>query len=104
MKSLILTAGNGSRLYPITRVTPKALLDVKGKLVLDHIVSNLDSPRNINKFYILSRNDLHHLDKKIFKENAGELIKHLVDNGQEVYGFEFSSGWYDIGTPEDLER
>ena len=31
MKALILTGGQGSRLYPLTRVTPKALLDIKGK-------------------------------------------------------------------------
>ncbi len=54
--------------------------------------------------YILSNEDLHHLNKKIFKENAGELIKHLVENGQEVYGFKFDGKWFDIGTHDDLEK
>ena len=234
MKSLILTGGLGSRLYPITKITPKPLLDVKGKPVLAHIVDSLDASKqieeisimyphqfesqfksfetylgyekrielisdknrivdempgsigaiayvvkhksinddllvvagdnlfdfNIDDFinfyhthrktsiavyefgnksevtkfgvveldrnnkiisfeekphhprtslvstlcYILSRHDLHHLEKKIFKENAGELIRHLVENGQDIYGYQFRGKWFDIGTFEDLDR
>ncbi len=53
--------------------------------------------------YILSNYDLHHLDKKTFKENAGELIMHLVDH-EDVYAYVFEGKWFDIGTHEDLER
>jgi glucose-1-phosphate thymidylyltransferase len=53
--------------------------------------------------YIISNYDLHHLDKKAFKENAGELIGHLVEH-EDVYGFVFAGKWFDIGTHEDLER
>lgn len=53
--------------------------------------------------YILSNFDLHHLDKKTFKENAGELIIHLVEH-EEVMAFKFSGKWFDIGSYEDLER
>ena len=52
--------------------------------------------------YAISNNDLHHLDKKTFRENAGELISHLVSNG-DVYGYLFSGKWFDIGSHEDLE-
>lgn len=236
MKSLVLTAGSGSRLHPLTRLLPKALLDVKGKPVLEHIVSNLDSSNYVeeiyimyshafeyqfrefdkyfkhnkkielisdkhrivnempgsvgaisyavnhksisddllvvggdnlfdfemdelvhfhylngkktsiavydmgdknkvaNKFgcvtldkhnkiikfeekpskpestlistlcYVISKHDLHHLNNKdILKENAGELIKHLVNNGG-VYGYEFKGKFFDIGTYEDLTK
>lgn len=53
--------------------------------------------------YILSNYDLHHLDKKTFKENAGELIAHLVDH-EEIYGFQFRGKWFDIGSHADLDR
>ena len=53
MKSLVLTAGSGSRLHPLTTITPKPLLDVKGKPVLDHIVSSLDSSANVEEVYII---------------------------------------------------
>ena len=234
MKALILTGGKGSRLYPLTMVTPKALLDIKGKPMLAHILDNLDGSRSLqdisvvyphefdsqfrafekyyqytrniefisdvdrdigempgsigavayvvknkrinddllviagdNLFdfkidnflnfhqdrkktsiavydcgdkkkasrfgvveldkmdrvtrfeekphhpkttlvgtlcYALSNHDLHHLEKKTFKENAGELIRHLVENNNPIYGFKFSGKWFDIGTPEDLDR
>lgn len=234
MKALILSAGLGSRLYPLTRITPKSLLDVKGKPVIAHILDNIDSSKRIdeiiihyphqfeNQFasfydffkynkkiemindknrilsdmsgsiggiayivnhkkinedllviagdnlfdfriddfinfynnskktsiaiydcgdkkkagkfgvvelndknrilgfeekpnhpktslvstlcYMLSHKDLCHLEKKIFHENAGELIKYLVDKNQEIYGFQFRGKWFDIGTPEDLDK
>jgi len=217
MKSLILTGGLGSRLYPVTRITPKPLLDVKGKPVLAHIVDSVDASKHIEEIfityphqfesqfksfenyfrygkkvelisdknrivdkmpgsigaidyvvkhkninddllviagdnlfdfniddfinfyhihkktsiavyefgnksevtkfgvveldqnnkiisfeekphhpktslvstlcYILSKHDLHHLEKKTFKENAGELIRHLVESDQDIYGY-----------------
>lgn len=53
--------------------------------------------------YILSNYDLHHLDKNIFRENAGELIAHLVKH-EGVYGYIFEGKWFDIGNIDDLER
>jgi glucose-1-phosphate thymidylyltransferase len=53
--------------------------------------------------YLLSNYDLHHLNKKNFKENAGELIAHLVDH-EDVYAFLFEGKWFDIGTHEDLKK
>lgn len=236
MKSLILGAGEGSRLYPLTRITAKPLLDIKGKPILAHIMDSLDTSRHLddevyiiypnecehqfnqfrtyfqynkkielisdknkilkempgsvrsiayvvnsknikddllvvagdnlfdfriddflnfyysngkktsiavydiedkdkiaNKYgcvvvedkkikefeekpanpksslvstlcYILSKDDLHHLDKEILKDNAGELIKDLVDSGHIINAFQFKGKWFDVGTPEDLER
>ena len=43
MKLIILAAGYATRLYPITRNFPKALLEVGGKTVLDNIFQNLDA-------------------------------------------------------------
>lgn len=42
MKALILAAGYGTRLYPLTRDRPKPLLPVDGRPLLDHLVENLD--------------------------------------------------------------
>lgn len=42
MRALILAAGYGTRLYPLTRDRPKPLLPVGGRPVLDHLVENLD--------------------------------------------------------------
>ena len=44
MKILVLAGGYGTRLYPIVKDTPKALLEVCGKTLIDHI---------LEKFYAL---------------------------------------------------
>lgn len=53
--------------------------------------------------YILSNYDLHHLKKNNFRENAGELIAHLVKN-EDVYGYIFEGKWFDVGCSEDLDK
>jgi len=41
MKALILAAGYATRLYPLTRSTPKALLMIGDKTMLDHLVTEI---------------------------------------------------------------
>ncbi len=53
--------------------------------------------------YIISKEDLHLLDKGIFRENAGELIKYLVEE-KEVNAYPFRGKWFDIGTFEGLDE
>ncbi len=42
MKSIIIAAGKGNRLYPVTEEIPKCLLDVTGKSILEHQLDNLE--------------------------------------------------------------
>ena len=41
MKGIILSAGNGTRLLPLTREMPKCLVDVGGRAILDHQLAAL---------------------------------------------------------------
>ncbi|MCL2198816.1 MAG: nucleotidyltransferase family protein [Defluviitaleaceae bacterium] len=41
MKAIIIVAGYATRMYPLTKNTPKALLPLKGKPVLDYIIEQL---------------------------------------------------------------
>ena len=43
MKAIILAAGLGSRLMPLTKEMPKSMLKVGGKPILEWIVENLKS-------------------------------------------------------------
>jgi NDP-sugar pyrophosphorylase family protein len=41
MKAMVLAAGLGTRLYPITKNTPKAMVDINGKPLIHHIINKL---------------------------------------------------------------
>lgn len=41
MKAMILAAGLGTRLLPLTKTQPKALINVKGKALLEHVLLRL---------------------------------------------------------------
>lgn len=53
MKCLILASGFGTRLYPLTRDTAKALIGYKGKPLLTHIVEKI--PHNIDILLVTNR-------------------------------------------------
>jgi glucose-1-phosphate thymidylyltransferase len=54
MKALILAAGYGTRLYPLTENTPKALLDIKGKPIIDYIIAKLETVDTIDTIYVVT--------------------------------------------------
>jgi len=53
VKCLILASGFGTRLYPLTRDTAKALIEYKGKPLLTHIVEKV--PRNVDILLVTNR-------------------------------------------------
>jgi len=53
MKAIILAAGTGSRLHPYTKNTPKALVPLKGKPLLEYQLAQLRS-QQINKIGIVT--------------------------------------------------
>jgi len=50
MKCILLTAGYGTRLYPLTKDVPKCLLEYKGKTILECLLENMD--KNIEKIIV----------------------------------------------------
>ncbi len=65
-KAMILAAGKGSRMLPLTKNTPKPLLKVNGKTLLDHHLLKLHNAR----FHDVVINSFHHSNK---------IRKHLMD-------------------------
>lgn len=53
MKALILAAGYGTRLYPLTRDRPKPLLPVAGRPMLDHLARNLDRVEGLREIVVV---------------------------------------------------
>ncbi|GAG02033.1 unnamed protein product, partial [marine sediment metagenome] len=54
MDAIILAAGYATRLYPLTENTPKPLLKVAGKPMVEYIINKLEELDIINKIYIVT--------------------------------------------------
>jgi len=54
MYAIILAAGYATRLYPLTKKTPKPLLKVAGKPIVERIIEKLEQIRIINKIYLIT--------------------------------------------------
>jgi len=56
MQALILAAGFGTRLYPITRDMPKALIKINEIPLIEYTINKLKGIREVKTLYILSNN------------------------------------------------
>ncbi len=84
MKCIILCAGYATRLYPLTLNKPKALLPLKEKLLLDHIVEKIEEIKDINEIFVVT-NDKFYENFVDWKESR-EFSKKIViinDNTKE---------------------
>ena len=70
MKCLILASGFGTRLYPLTRDTAKALIEYKGKPLLTHIVERV--PHNIDILLVTNRK--FEMDFRRWRENIDRKV------------------------------
>ncbi len=56
MKCIILAGGFARRLWPLTKYTPKPLLDINGKPIIDHILESVETLPEIDEI-IVSTNE-----------------------------------------------
>lgn len=77
MKAVILAAGRGTRLHPITLTRPKHLVPVGGKPIVDHTLDALKS-LGINEVVL------------VVNYSAEQLKRHLGDGGKYGMKFEYS--------------
>ena len=67
MKALILAAGYGTRLYPLTLDRPKPLVKVGGKTILERLLRKLETIGSCNEVYIVTNDKFHAMVVKWMK-------------------------------------
>lgn len=82
MKAIILCAGYATRLYPLTKDMPKALLPIVNRPLLSYIIDKLDEIDEIDKIYVVTNDRFYaHFDdwNKTEREKFSKSIKIIND-------------------------
>lgn len=90
MKAIILAAGYGTRLYPLTKVYAKPLLPVAGKPLLEYLLDNIEPVEPIDKIYIVANDkffsDFERWEKDLDFSKTVDLINDGTDSNDERLG------------------
>lgn len=83
MKAIILVAGYATRLYPLTKNTPKPLLKVGGKPIIDYIVDEVNKIEDVDSIFVIS----NHKFAEKFVEWANKKVNSkpitVIDDGTD---------------------
>ena len=71
MKVIIPLAGKGTRLRPHTHITPKPMLKIAGKPVIDYVMEDLQALGNVDQVIYITG----HLKEKVMRKRWGEPIR-----------------------------
>jgi len=80
MKALILAAGYAKRLWPLTKNKPKPLLDVKGKSIIEHIISNFNEIREVDEVFVVTNEKFALAFEQWAEEFDGKLSIKIIND------------------------
>jgi len=81
MQVIIPVAGYATRLYPLTKNKPKALLEVKGKPILEHILGKIEELPEVKQVYIVSNSKFFKSFEEWLRNFESTLEIKLLDDG-----------------------
>lgn len=82
MKVIILAAGYATRLYPLTLNTPKPLLPVAGRPMIDHVLERVAPIGGIDRVYVVTNAKFAgHFQRWSAGEHAGRFPITVVNDG-----------------------
>lgn len=83
MKGLILAAGYGTRLYPLTLDRPKPLVKVGGKTILERLLKKFEELDSCDEVYIVTNDKFYTMVDKWIKERSFSVeVKVINDHTQ----------------------
>ena len=99
--AVILCAGYGTRMYPLTKNRPKPLLPVGGKPALDYLIKEIMTLQEINDIYIVTNNRFF----KQFIEWKSNWDKSMKKTGKSIHLINDGSTSNDnrLGVAKDLD-
>ena len=81
MKCLILAGGYGTRLYPLTKDTPKPLLAVAGKPILEYIIEKVHELDDVDTIYISTNSKFYNHFVDWQRGYQTEKVIEILDDG-----------------------
>ena len=81
MKALILAAGYAIRLQPLTLNTPKPLLKVGGKPIIDRIIAKIAGIKELDEIYVVTNGRFYANFGEWLKNSSFKKKVRLVDDG-----------------------
>ncbi len=81
MKAIILAAGYATRLYPLTKNRPKALLTINGKAILDYICDEIDTIASVDEIIVVSNHKFYDNFSRWSSKRKGEKRIKILDDG-----------------------
>jgi len=99
MDAYLLCAGFGTRMRPLTDETPKSLLPVDGRPLLDHLVEALRASRALDTLHLVA----NHRDADAFRAWAADRRSPLDGVSVQVYDDGVSAPEEQLGAVGDLQ-
>jgi len=84
MKTIILAAGYATRLWPLTLNTPKPLLKVRKKPMIEYILTRLENIKDINDIYIVTNTKFVRNFKDWKKSYQSQKRISVIDDGMKT--------------------
>ncbi|MFW9855809.1 MAG: bifunctional sugar-1-phosphate nucleotidylyltransferase/acetyltransferase [Candidatus Thorarchaeota archaeon] len=88
MEAVILAAGKGTRLYPITKTLPKSLIPIAGRPLLFHLLDSL--PPNIERVFVVIGHEADLVKQSIANRKLPFKIQYVTQKEQRGTGHAIS--------------
>lgn len=80
MKAVILAGGFAKRLWPLTKDTPKPLLEVAGKTIIEHILAKVELIDDVDEIFISTNSKFEEQFKRFVNNyNSTKKIKLVIE-------------------------